>query len=232
MLKKIKLSFIALFAVAGLSGSFAAVIIPASTAGAAACPNTKIITIPAWYKGLQCSADGGVEAPARDANGDNMKKFVWQIGLNVAEIILQIIGYIAIFFMIYGGFLYLTSNGAPDRASSGLRTIINASIGLAIGMSTIAIKNFIWQIVASGTNAYGVPNDNATTILSTGLNAVYFVTGAVAVIMLIIGGLNYITASGDPGKMTKAKNTILYAVVGLVIVIAASAITNFVVGRF
>jgi hypothetical protein len=54
----------------------------------------------------------------------------------------------------------------------------------------------------------------------------------VAVIMLIIGGLNYITASGDPGKMTKAKNTILYAGVGLVIVIAASAITNFVVGRF
>jgi hypothetical protein len=231
MFKKVKLSVVSVFALVGIVGGIVGGTIPLATVESK-CPDTKFITIPAWYKGLECGADGGVTAPAQDADGTNMKKFVWHIGLNIAEIILQIIGYIAVFFMIYGGFLYLTSSGSPERASSGLKTIINASIGLAIGMSAIAIKNFIWQVVASGTDAYGLPSSNPTSILSTGLNAAYFVAGAVAVIMLIIAGLNYITASGDPGKMTKAKNTILYAIIGLVIIIAASAITNFVVGRF
>ncbi len=57
------------------------------------------------------------------------------------------------------------------------------------------------------------------------------VVGAVSVIMIIIGGLRYITSSGDSANVTAAKNTILYAIVGLVIVIFAQTIVKFVVGR-
>ncbi len=55
-----------------------------------------------------------------------------------------------------------------------------------------------------------------------------YVVGVVSVIMIIIGGLRYITSSGDSSNVTAAKNTILYAIVGLVIVIFAKAIVAFV----
>lgn len=60
------------------------------------------------------------------------------------------------------------------------------------------------------------------------LNTFTYIIGAVAVLMIIIGGLRYVTSNGDPAQLTGAKNTILYAAVGLVIAAMANAIVNFV----
>lgn len=61
------------------------------------------------------------------------------------------------------------------------------------------------------------------------LGLVYLVAGIVAVIVIVIGGIRYVTANGDIGKVTAAKDTVLYAVIGLAVVIMASAITTFVI---
>jgi hypothetical protein len=53
----------------------------------------------------------------------------------------------------------------------------------------------------------------------------------VAVVMIIIGGLKYITSGGDSGNVTGAKNTILYAIIGLVIVALAQFIVRFVLSK-
>lgn len=55
--------------------------------------------------------------------------------------------------------------------------------------------------------------------------------GVVAVFMIIIGGLRYITSGGESGSVTGAKNTILYAVVGLIVVALAQVIVRFVIER-
>ena len=68
-------------------------------------------------------------------------------------------------------------------------------------------------------------------IINTIIDVFSIVVGAVSVIMIIIGGLRYITSSGDSSNVTAARNTILYAVVGLVIVIFAQTIVKFVVSR-
>lgn len=81
-------------------------------------------------------------------------------------------------------------------------------------------------------NAVGVPVLTGDQVLQNGLNIAYFVAGIVAVIVIIIGGIMYATSAGDSGNVTKAKNLILYAVAGLVIVLAAWGITNFLIGRF
>ncbi|HEY8992705.1 MAG TPA: hypothetical protein VIM37_02535 [Candidatus Microsaccharimonas sp.] len=69
-------------------------------------------------------------------------------------------------------------------------------------------------------------------LIATIVNVLLFIIGAIAVIMIIIGGIMYATSAGDAGQVTKAKNTILYAVVGLVVAFLAYAIVNFVVLRF
>lgn len=53
-----------------------------------------------------------------------------------------------------------------------------------------------------------------------------------AVIVLIIGGISYMTAGGDPGKIGNAKGTIIYALIGLVVAVAARAIVTFVLNKF
>ena len=62
------------------------------------------------------------------------------------------------------------------------------------------------------------------------LNAIIGVSGIVAVIFVIIGGINYMTSSDDAGKLKKAKDTILYALIGLAICALAFAIVNWTIG--
>jgi uncharacterized membrane protein len=68
-------------------------------------------------------------------------------------------------------------------------------------------------------------------IVETVINILSLVVGVIAVIMIIVGGLKYITSSGDSNNVNSAKNTILYAIVGLVIVAMAQFIVRFVLGR-
>ncbi len=64
------------------------------------------------------------------------------------------------------------------------------------------------------------------------VNALLYVLGAVSVIVIIIAGILFATSSGDPALITKSKNALLYAVVGLVVAIMAYAIVNYVIGVF
>lgn len=66
------------------------------------------------------------------------------------------------------------------------------------------------------------------SIFNTIVNALLFLIGAISVIMLIIGGIRYTLSAGDSGNVTAAKNTILYAIVGLIVAFLAFAIVNFV----
>ena len=60
-------------------------------------------------------------------------------------------------------------------------------------------------------------------------NTILYIVGIVAVIMLIVGGIRYVVSGGDAKKVTDAKNTILYAIIGLIICFLAFAIVNFVI---
>lgn len=82
----------------------------------------------------------------------------------------------------------------------------------------------------------GIGGDDSQPKLEDGIktivNVLLFILGAIAVIMIIIGGIRYTTSNGDAGNIKSAKDTILYAVVGLVVAILAYAIVNFVIGAF
>ena len=60
-------------------------------------------------------------------------------------------------------------------------------------------------------------------------NTILYIVGIIAVIMLIIGGIKYVISGGDSKKVTDAKNTILYAIIGLIIAFLSYAIVNFVI---
>ena len=63
-------------------------------------------------------------------------------------------------------------------------------------------------------------------------NVMLFIIGAISVIMIIIGGLRYILSGGDSANVSAAKNTILYAIVGIIVALLAYAAVNFITGTF
>jgi hypothetical protein len=75
----------------------------------------------------------------------------------------------------------------------------------------------------------GEQNDtNIYDTIKNILGAVFIVVGIIAVIVLVIGGINYMMSQGDPGKVKKAKDTILYGIIGLIVSLLAFAIVQFV----
>lgn len=77
----------------------------------------------------------------------------------------------------------------------------------------------------------GSPQRSINTLITQIVNILSIIVGIVAVIMIIIGGFKYITSSGDSGNISSAKNTVIYALVGLVIVALAQVIVRFVLQK-
>jgi type IV secretory pathway VirB6-like protein len=90
--------------------------------------------------------------------------------------------------------------------------------------------------ITTGINDVGGnEGGNATSLgsrIQTVVNILLYILGAIAVVMIVIGGVRYTTSNGDSSAIKGAKDTILYAVIGLIVAIMAYAIVNFVVGAF
>lgn len=80
----------------------------------------------------------------------------------------------------------------------------------------------------TGAEASGQGLDRVIKLV---INIFSLVVGIIAVIMIIVGGLKYITSGGDSGNVSGAKNTIMYAVIGLIVVALAQFIVRFVLRR-
>lgn len=138
MKRTLKNWMVALLFVMTAGGSLVTVATPQVTA--AAC-NDRLLTFPAWYKGLTEGADCHIKAPASSKGG--VSKFVWTIVLNVVEFMLQLVGYISVAFVIVGGYKYMISAGSPDGMVRARKTIMNALIGLVLSIFSVAIVNVI-----------------------------------------------------------------------------------------
>lgn len=77
----------------------------------------------------------------------------------------------------------------------------------------------------------GDPGQGLTDVIALVVNVISMVVGVLAVIMIIFGGMKYITSGGESNKITSAKNTIIYALIGLVIVALAQFIVRFVLQK-
>jgi hypothetical protein len=121
-----------------------------------------------------------------------------------------------------------------------LATLILISIfGFSIIATTPAfadcsnVCNSDCNVTQSVKDAAGCGNtaqeDNLPTVIVNILNAIIGVSGLVAVVFIIVGGVQYMTSTGDASKTKRAKDTILYAVIGLIVCVLAFAIVNFVI---
>ena len=93
------------------------------------------------------------------------------------------------------------------------------------------MKSFIQLAALTAPPGLGGPA-SFNQIISIVTNLLLGIAGSIAVIFIIVGGIQYATSAGDDGRVQSAKNTILNAVIGLVITVMAYAIVNFLLNIF
>ena len=87
------------------------------------------------------------------------------------------------------------------------------------------------KAVQISTGDVKIPHVTPISVFNGVISGVYVVVGAIAVIIIILSSFTFASGAYDPAKIAKAKNAILYSVVGLIVVIIAFAITQFIIGR-
>lgn len=122
-----------------------------------------------------------------------------------------------------------------------LLLLISLSVVMLLPGSTAAQVDPLGDVCNDNPEAVACQNRNESAdsnsifgqdgIITKAARIVALITGVASVIMIIIGGFQYVIATGDPTNITNAKNTILYAIIGLIVALMAQAIITFVLVR-
>lgn len=122
---------------------------PQVRAADVSCGSNPIAFLPRWYEGLCKSGPNGtvvIKSPADMGGTDTgaqLGSWLSVVGLNIVTIILYIVGYVSLFFIIWGGFKYMTQGDSSSGTVAARKTIQNAIIGLILSILSVAIVQFI-----------------------------------------------------------------------------------------
>ncbi len=187
------------------------------------------LIFPSWCRYLQ-QPNGEdlkqpyVGTPGQGQNASNsieMGAFVRIIITNIIEILLKLVGAASVVMIIYGGFKYLLANGNASKIQDGTTTITRAMIGLVVGVMGSGIVNTIATISQQA-------GGDETVLYETLLNRVLTILGIVAVIFALWGAFNIVSSHGNPTRLAKGKQTVIWACIGVAVIILAAVIANAV----
>ena len=88
------------------------------------------------------------------------------------------------------------------------------------------------EYILAGCVGSDDPQDTVGSTVVAAINTIIYIIGALAVFMIIFGGVRYAISQGDPSKIKLAKDTIQYSVIGLIVTLLAFAIVNFILAGF
>ncbi len=174
---------------------------------------------------------------------------VWEIFGRVASGINFITGALALFFIILGGYRILSAGGNSEHFQKGKQMITYAILGLILTVGSYAILATTITVL---TGTAGPPAFSTNTVLIDPLNLnqlptkqagfVFFgqrllgfiLSGlaGVSILMFVYGGTLWLTSAGNEERVAKAKRTLLYATIGLVVVMSSYIFISFVYGPF
>lgn len=114
---------------------------------------------------------------------------------------------------------------------TALFSLVLSVAGLTLApVSTFALDPLSGVCANDPTNEVCVSQgDDANELIKTIVSTLLFIVGALSVVMIIVSGVYYVTSTGDAGKVARAKNTLTYSIVGLVVSILAYAIVRWVI---
>ena len=135
--------------------------------------------------------------------------------------------------IIIGAFLYITSAGDEGRMTQGKKAILAALIGLALGIAAPAFLREIASILGWGTPNLPSGVGTSLTLIQIATNVLNFlltIIGILAIIMLVIRDIMYLTAAGNEDTLDKGKKIVKYSLIGITIALASLVLVKAVAG--
>jgi len=112
-------------------------------------------------------------------------------------------------------------------------SLIVASLGIniapAVALGGAATDQACKGLSQVGSEGCATGGSQVKNVLSSVVKIISYIAGVIAIIMIIISGVNYMTANGDTQKLSTAKNSLIFAIIGIAVAAAAQAIVNFAI---
>lgn len=143
----------------------------------------------------------------------------------------SIVAALAVLMIVVGGILYITSAGDQGRVQLAKSAVTAAIVGLALALAAPAFLKEIYNVLG----ASGGPDDTTkslSTIIIDTIGVLSGFVGALSVLMLVVGGLMYMTSAGDSTRVDTARKIIQYSIIGLIVSLLALIIVTQVIGVF
>ena len=145
---------------------------------------------------------------------------------NIGYIMVTLAASVALAIMVYGGFLWLTAAGNQEQISKAQKVLSGGVIGLLIIYGAKSFRDFGLQMAAQGTGGTVAIAER----IGTAIAPVLALTGVAFLALMVYGGILWLTAGGMEEQVSKSQKTISRAVIGIIIVLGAYALTDYVVG--
>lgn len=198
-----------------------------STGQSGTCHQMEGKTVLYCYPNTTLSGSAGGVVNFNDTNSlkpTTVESFLASILSSAQKIIVTI----ALVFIVIGAFFILTSAGVPDMVERGKKAITMAVVGLAIGIAAPSILKELTGILGWGTTTDQTVN-KALTISQIAVNVLNFllgIAGILSLIMLVIGGIVYLTSAGDEDRIASGKKIFTYSLIGVVIIFSAMVLAK------
>ncbi|MCX6765455.1 MAG: hypothetical protein NT136_00630 [Candidatus Moranbacteria bacterium] len=169
----------------------------------------------------QCKAEGNVIEFCNPLRFNTVQEVLASLMASLQGVIVVI----SIIFIIIGAVFYITSGGSEDRIKTAKKAILASMIGLAIG---IAAPTFLKEISSIlGWTNQPPELQQAKSIAEIALSVLNFllgIVGALALIMMIIGGIMYLTAAGNEDRIDAGKKIFKFSLIGIAVALASLVI--------
>lgn len=146
----------------------------------------------------------------------------------------SIVAVLAIIFIVVGAILYITSAGNEGRIKTAKAAITAALIGLALVLAAPAFLKEVYTAIG-GTATLPSQVSAAPTLTEIAMNVLTFllgIIGVLAIIMLLVGSVMYLTAAGDEKRAENGKSTVKFAIIGIIVAFAALVLVTQVASFF
>ena len=149
------------------------------------------------------------------------------------EMVFLLVGGITLLVVVIQGMRYALSMGDPKKTESARNGIIYAGVGSTIAFTAWSLVHFMLnRVLRSSTVDTDNADMSAVTILLVDIAGLLVFIGAIiAIIVVLVGVMKLVTSDGDSKKAVSARSTIIYAIVGLVVCIAAGPLIYFFLER-
>lgn len=153
---------------------------------------------------------------------------------NVMTALRNMVAILALVFIVIGAILYITSGGNEARIKTAKAAITAALIGLALVLAAPAFLKEVYNAIG-GTTTLPSQVSGAPTLTEIAGNVLTFllgIIGVLAIIMLLVGSVMYLTAAGDEKRAESGKSTVKFAIIGIIVAFAALVLVTQVANFF